>query len=140
MFPNIEGMIQLSSQLLVDTEQLKATWNVHSTLLGPTMIRYSKFLQIYSEFFKCYSNTRDRLQSMLGTREDVRGIQAALGKMESFENIWSKPSQRPLKYKLLLSAYLKELWRAHPDYSHVKQAIKCYEDVSQRNNKAMEHK
>lgn len=73
-------MIQLSSQLLVDAEQLKETWNVHSTLLGPTMIRYSKFLQIYSEFFKCYSNTRDRLQSMLA-REDVKAIQAALGKM-----------------------------------------------------------
>lgn len=48
LFPNIQGMIDLSSQLLTDVTNLKDKWSSHSTLIGKTMIRYSKFLQIYS--------------------------------------------------------------------------------------------
>lgn len=70
----------------------------------------------------------------------MKAIEVALGRPENFNNIWSKPFHRTLKYNVLLSDYFKELWRSHPDYPYMKQAIKCYKDVSQRNNKAMEHK
>jgi hypothetical protein len=65
MFPNIQGMINLSEQLFQDVDKLKTTWNASATLIGPTMVRYSKFLQIYSEFFKSYTNTLTKLKNML---------------------------------------------------------------------------
>jgi hypothetical protein len=45
-----------------------------------------------------------------------------------------------LKYKLLLSSYFKETCKSHADYPHIAKAIHCYEEVSQRNNKALENK
>jgi hypothetical protein len=65
LFPNIQGMINLSSQLLTDVTALKDAWNSHTTLIGQTMIRYSKFLQIYSEFFRSYRRTLARLEELL---------------------------------------------------------------------------
>lgn len=69
----------------------------------------------------------------------MREVQAQLAP-NSFENLWSKPFQRPLKYKLLLNSYFKEIYRSHPDYADLTRAIHCYEEVSQRNNKALENK
>jgi hypothetical protein len=69
----------------------------------------------------------------------VRAVQSALAP-NSFQNLWSKPFQRPLKYKLLLSSYFKEIYRSHVDHPHLVKAIQCYEEVSQRNNKALENK
>ncbi len=65
LFPNIQGMINLSSQLLNDVTILRDSWSPHTTLIGQTMIRYSKFLQIYSELFKSYQRTSKRLMGLL---------------------------------------------------------------------------
>jgi hypothetical protein len=65
LFPNIQGMINLSSQLLTDVTALRDNWSPHNTLIGQTMIRYSKFLQIYSEFFRSYRRTLERLEGLL---------------------------------------------------------------------------
>lgn len=65
LFPNIKGMIDLSSQLLSDVTKLRDEWSPHTTLIGQTMIRYSKFLQIYSEFFRSYQRTLARLIGLL---------------------------------------------------------------------------
>lgn len=58
--------MDLSSQLLADVTALKDNWSPHKTMLGNIMIRYSKFLQIYSEFFRSYLRTQARLAELLG--------------------------------------------------------------------------
>ena len=65
MFPNIEGMIQLSSQIYTDLSQIFSSWNRHITMIGQTMIRYSRFMLVYSDFFKNYNNTERKLKLLV---------------------------------------------------------------------------
>ena len=48
---------------------LLAGWNRKSTLIGPTMIRYSKFMLVYSDFFKNKKKTEERLKLLLENQE-----------------------------------------------------------------------
>lgn len=98
-------MINLSEQLLMDITKLKDSWNPLTTVVGPTMLRYSKFLQIYAEFFRTYERTRKWLFNLL-QRKEGRDIQAELSPT-NFDDLWSKPFQRTLKYPLFLKTYLK---------------------------------
>ena len=44
-------------------------------MLGPTMIYYSKFLLVYSEFLKSYKSNLDDLLSLVEKSEIARNIQ-----------------------------------------------------------------
>jgi hypothetical protein len=46
-----------------------------------------------------------------------------------FDSYLSKPTQRPVKYKLLLTDYQKKLRKDHPDYNELTKAIKVYHEV-----------
>ena len=39
-----------------------------------------------------------------------------------------------------MKGYAEETAATHPDYKSLHEAIACYHEVNQRNNKAMEHK
>lgn len=143
MFPNVLGMIHLSRQIHADMEALLMGWDRRLTLVGPTMIRYSKFMLVYSDFFKNYQATEKKLKLLRENHPEVQLIEKALAeppRIETFENLISKPFQRPLKYHLILKEYFKETPKDHPDYKHLEEAIECYHRVNQRNNEAMEHK
>jgi hypothetical protein len=104
-------------------------------MVGPTMLRYSKFLQIYAEFFRTYERTRKWLFNLL-QRKEGRDIQAELSPTY-FDNLWSKPFQRTLKYPLFLKTYLKESHPWHPDYPQIARALKSYEEAGERNNRTL---
>jgi hypothetical protein len=65
MFPNLDGMIILSKQIYEDMNALLMGWNRKTTLIAPTMIKYSKFMLVYSDFFKNYQNTEKKLKNLL---------------------------------------------------------------------------
>lgn len=65
MFPNVNGMIILSKQIYEDMNALLMDWNRRTTLIAPTMIRYSKFMLVYSDFFKNYQHTEKKLKNLL---------------------------------------------------------------------------
>ena len=46
-----------------------------------------------------------------------------------FDSYLSKPTQRPVKYKLLLTDYQRKLRMDHPDYSALDKAIGIYHQV-----------
>ena len=52
MFPNIEGMIDLSQQIHLALKEKLTTWNSKATLIADTMCKFSRFFIIYSDFFK----------------------------------------------------------------------------------------
>ena len=52
----------------------------------------------------------------------------------------SKAFQRPLKYHLILRDYASKVPKGHPDEEPLKLAIKCYTEVNERNNAALENK
>jgi hypothetical protein len=56
--------------------------------------------------------------------DEVKAIAKTL-KMD-FDSYLSKPTQRPVKYKLLLTDYQKKLRHDHPDYDALTKAIKIY--------------
>ena len=65
MFPNLDGMIILSKQIYEDMNALLVDWNRNTTLIAPTMIKYSKFMLVYSDFFKNHQNTEKKLKNLL---------------------------------------------------------------------------
>jgi hypothetical protein len=46
-----------------------------------------------------------------------------------FESYLIKPTQRPVKYRLLLADYQKKLRKDHPDYAALTKAIEVYHEV-----------
>lgn len=48
-----------------------------------------------------------------------------------------KPTQRPVKYKLLLTDYQKKLRKDHPDYHALTKAIETYHMVVEKTNQAL---
>jgi len=59
--------------------------------------------------------------------KDFKSIQKGL-KMD-IDSYLIKPTQRPVKYKLLLTDYQKRLRTDHPDYHALSKAIETYHQV-----------
>ena len=49
-------------------------WNRHETLLGGIMKKYSKFLLVYSEYFKNLNNTQNILNNLLKVKPRAKEI------------------------------------------------------------------
>lgn len=75
MFANIDSMIQLSAQLSQEFSVKLAGWDRKTTMIGQTMIRFSKFLLVYSDFFKNFNQTQAKLKELLIENQYVKKIQ-----------------------------------------------------------------
>lgn len=133
MFSNIEAMIGLSVQLKEELTVKLETWDRKTTVIGQNMTRFSKFLLVYADFFKNFNETQHKLKLLLQTKESVREIEKQLTvgpRIITFEDLMSKPFQRPLKYHLILRDYFSKTDENHPDYLPLKEAINCYHKVN----------
>jgi lipoate-protein ligase A len=111
MFSNIEAMIGLSVQLKEELTVKLETWDRKTTVIGQNMTRFSKFLLVYADFFKNFNETQHKLKLLLQTKESVREIERQLTvgpRIITFEDLMSKPFQRPLKYHLILRDYFSK--------------------------------
>ncbi len=119
MFPNVESMIGLSVQLREELQAKFDGWDRRKTMIGQTMIRFSKFLLVYSDYFKNFNETQRRLKQLLAEDGGARIIEKKLSsetRIVTFEDLLSKPFQRPLKYHLILRDYAGKLEKTHPDW------------------------
>jgi hypothetical protein len=74
MFPNLDGMIDLSDQIFREFRDILAGWNRKYTEIGKPMIKYSRFLMIYSDFFKNYKDTEEKLKILMSKSERAKRI------------------------------------------------------------------
>ena len=58
MFPNLDGMIDLSSQIYQEFSIILDKWERKTPCIGHSMIKFSRFLMIYSDFFKNLNDTQ----------------------------------------------------------------------------------
>ena len=65
MFPNIDGMIDLSDQIYQEFSIILKKWERKTTLIGTAMLKFSPFLMIYSDFFKNLNETQTKLKAIL---------------------------------------------------------------------------
>lgn len=72
MFGSIESMIQLSTQMISELEDIYQNWDRHSTLLGAIMKKYSKFLLVYSDYFKNLTTTQNTLRNLVKTNPKAK--------------------------------------------------------------------
>ena len=143
MFASIESMIQLSAEMSKELEILLKGWNRHTTMIGAIMKKYSKFMLVYSDYFKNLSHTQNVIKNLLKVNPKAQLIEAKLStndKIITIENMISKPFQRPLKYHLILRDYASKVPQNHPDYTSLQEAIECYHHVNEQNNIALENK
>jgi hypothetical protein len=126
MFPNVQSMIQLSEQLSLDLKKTFEAWDRRKTVIGQTMIRFSKFLLVYSDYFKNFNESQKKLKQILSENGGARLIEKKLSfenRIVTFEDLMSKPFQRPLKYHLILRDYASKIDKSHPDYAPLQEAI-----------------
>ena len=143
MFANIESMIQLSTQMQHELGKIFQGWDRHTTLIGAVMKKYSKFLLVYSDYFKNLNQTQNVLKNLVLSNPKAQEIQKALSEdnqVVTIQSLMSKPFQRPLKYHLILRDYASKVPKNHPDLPSLKQAIDCYHEVNEQNNIALEDK
>ena len=74
MFPNLDGMISLSEQIHAELREILLTWDRNKSILSTPMIKYSRFLMIYSDYFKNLLDTQKKLKSLLSKNEEARQI------------------------------------------------------------------
>lgn len=67
-------MIGLSVQLREELNAKFLAWDRRTTVIGQTMIRFSKFLLVYSDFFKNFNETQKKLKSILAENAEARKI------------------------------------------------------------------
>ena len=84
------------------------------------MKKYSKFLLVYSDYFKNLNHTQNVLKNLVRTNPKAKAIEQSLSSEEdnlviTIENMMSKPFQRPLKYHLILRDYASKVPKKHPD-------------------------
>ena len=65
-------MIQLSRQLYSDLSGIFGKWERRTSLIGQVMIRYSRFMLVYSDFFKNYQNTQRKLKLLVQNNEEAQ--------------------------------------------------------------------
>jgi len=81
---------------------------------------------IYSDFFKNYKETEEKLKILTSKSERAKRIEKNLStafKIVTIGDLISKPFQRPLKYHLLLRDYWSKTPLDHPDQLPLKEAI-----------------
>jgi hypothetical protein len=78
MFPNVESMIGLSVQLREELNAKFEAWDRRKTMIAQTMIRFSKFLLVYSDYFKNFNETQRRLKVLLAENGGARLIEKRL--------------------------------------------------------------
>jgi hypothetical protein len=74
MFPNLDGMIELSKELHRDLKVVFSHWNRKTTQIGSIMCRFASFFKIYSDFFKNFNDTQQKLKKILSTSEQAKLI------------------------------------------------------------------
>lgn len=74
MFANIEAMIQLSAQLKEELEAKFNKWDRRKTEIGKTMTKFSKFMLVYSDYFKNLASTQAKINTILSRSLKAREI------------------------------------------------------------------
>ena len=74
MFASIQSMIQLSKQMKVELEGIFQKWDRHSTMIGSTMKKYSKFLLVYSDYFKNLNHTQNVLKNLVKSNVKAKEV------------------------------------------------------------------
>lgn len=73
---------------------------------------------------------QQRFQELIDNYEEVRDIESAImpagSRRQTFENLYMKPFQRPLKYKLILKQYQGSIHQYHIDNKHLGEALLKY--------------
>jgi len=78
---------------------------------------------VYSDYFKNLASTQNKIKGLLGRSEKAREIEKKLStetRIVTFEDMISKPFQRPLKYHLILRDYESKTPKEHPDMPNLK--------------------
>jgi len=65
MLANVEAMIQLSAQLKEELEAKFNKWDRRTTEIGKTMTKFSKFMLVYSDYFKNLASTQAKIKAIL---------------------------------------------------------------------------
>ena len=72
MFPNVQSMISLSEQLQEELKSKEKNWDSRTTMIGQTMIRFCKFLLVYSDYFKNFNDTQLKIKDILANNAKAR--------------------------------------------------------------------
>ena len=72
MFANLESMIGLSTQLQEEIKEKFEKWDPRTTELGMTMIRFSKFLLVYADYFKNLNDSQKKLKDILKRHDKAK--------------------------------------------------------------------
>lgn len=111
-------------------------WHPWRTEIAPGIKKLSSFFMIYIEYFNNYEKGKEVLFKLEG-RDEYKAIQKGL-RMD-VESYLIKPTQRLVKYKLLLTDYQKKLRKDHPDYDPLTKVIQSYHQVVEKTNQALEN-
>ena len=78
MFAGIESMVQLSTEMKHELGDIFKVWDRHKTMIGATMKKYSKFMLVYSDYFKNLNQTQNTLNNLVKSNPKAKEIEEKL--------------------------------------------------------------
>lgn len=67
MFPNVDVLLELSRNMLVDLEQLRASWKPTETRISPTLMALEPYFKVYIDYCKKYYKGMEILKTIRGS-------------------------------------------------------------------------
>lgn len=140
IFANLDIMIELSEKLRNELFVFEEGWDRHRSMLGLVMKTYVRFFLVYKDYFRNMDSAQARIRRLLQEEPRAREIEQSLavwGKSATFEDLLSRPFQRPLKYHLIIRDYEKKVPKGHPDKPALADTLKAFQAVNEDNNEAL---
>ncbi|PAA80865.1 hypothetical protein BOX15_Mlig008710g2 [Macrostomum lignano] len=139
IFQEFETFKKLHQELLMEVEKVsrEADGDISRFRLGPVMAKYGKHLLLYSTYYLKYKQHLNQISEWMHDEACKAAFQRARNdcpeaadRMLDVTSHMLEPVQRPLRYPMLMSRYLKEIGTNHSDYERAKQALAIIEKVT----------
>lgn len=64
-FPNIKNLIDFSVIYRDFLKKVLSNWDIKTSAIGQEFIKLSNFIQLYADYFKCYTKAKEKITNLL---------------------------------------------------------------------------
>lgn len=142
LFPDLETIIQLNSNLLDTLQQRFCDWNEDSSTIGDVILQFTPYFKMYQNYVNNHENATKLITELMTKNTDfaqfIEHQQSDVRcKGQTLQSYLILPIQRMPRYELCLREMIKLTDNSHPDLKNLKECFKKVVDVNQIINSRM---
>lgn len=148
LFPEFEGMLELSNIMIATVGIIRKEKNPNLILIGDKLVHFATFYKLYGTYFGNRLRSQQVIKKLTenypeGMKEIEEKLKSYLKSIDvrkenmSITDVLQQPQYRMFKYVLLMKDYLKKLPKTHKDYVPFSKALGLFDQINISNNELM---